>query len=122
MKELNIIIYLFLFLLLFISTLLICLSRSKRNKYLFKNRLKRINWKKFTKMFFTMFGILLFASLNNEMFRWYDSLLLSIVISYMVIIHIFISIEPTKDESEYLSSKSFNRECKIDTILKKKIL
>jgi len=122
MKEISLIVYLLLFILLFISTLLILLGISKRNKYLFKNRLKQINWRKFSKMSFTIFGILLLASLNNEMFRWYDSLLISIVISYMVVIHIFISIEPTKDESEYLSSKSFNRECKIDDILKKKIL
>ena len=121
--ELNTIIYLFLFILLLIMTLIgYGISKSSKSRYLFKSRLKRIDWLKFGKMYVIMILVLLFGSIGNPKFFWYDAFILSGVLSYMVIFYATSMVGMTKEESEYLNNNkiSINRDIRLGKLLKNK--
>lgn len=121
----NIIIYSFISVVLIISTTLILFVGKYKwhNKFLVKNRLSRIDRKKFIKMYLVMTGIFLLGSHNNPNFFWWDAVILSSIISYMVILYGILNVDMSDKEKDYLKSneKSFKREEKLNKILKKNI-
>lgn len=122
MNDASIVIYT---LLLILSTLLVVIGYFGRNyqyRYIMRSRLKRIDGKKFLKIYLLMLGVFLLSSNGNKNFTWLDSIVLSSFISFMIIYHAISRDFNSKEREMYYDEdikKALDRDKKLNSILKK---
>jgi len=122
MNDASIVIYT---LLLILSTLLVVIGYFGRNyqyRYIMRSRLKRIDGKKFLKIYLLMLGVFLLSSNGNKNFTWLDSIVLSSFISFMIIYHTISRDFNSKEREMYYDEdikKALDRDKKLNSILKK---
>ena len=128
MSELNVIIYSMLLSLSIVIVFLGYFCRNEQYKHIMRNRIKRINRTRFLKMYGVILGVLLLASKNgsnfeNKEFTWLDAIALSIFISFLIMYHAVSKLDLDEKEREIYYDenvkKAFDRDKKLNSILKK---